>query len=128
MPRYEVPPAQRRLARRLRNETTILEEMLWQQLRDRRLDGFKFRRQVPLAGYVADFVCFEAKLIVEVDGPVHAHEEQRLHDKERDRVLRQRGFRVVRFDGETVLTDLERVLGAVRQALAQAPSAEARKP
>ena len=126
MPRYEVTAAQRRLARRLRREATTLEQALWQQLRDGRLDGFKFRRQVPLAGYVADFACFETKLIVEVDGPVHAREEQRLHDAERDRILRQRGFRVLRFDGETVLTDLDRVLGAIRQALAEAPSAEPR--
>jgi very-short-patch-repair endonuclease len=81
---------------------------------------------VPLAGYVADFVCFEARLILEVDGPVHAREEQRLHDAARDRVLRERGFRVLRFDGEAVLVDLERVLGAIRRALAEKPSSDPR--
>jgi very-short-patch-repair endonuclease len=54
----------------------MLEIRLWRELRDRRLDGWKFRRQVPIEGFIVDFVCFEARLIIEMDGPVHLEPEQ----------------------------------------------------
>jgi len=63
-------------ARKLRREQTEVERKLWHALRDRRFDGIKFRRQQPIGSYVADFVCFEAKLVIELDGSKHAFQKK----------------------------------------------------
>jgi very-short-patch-repair endonuclease len=68
MPHRSIPPRNRRNARAMRHEPTDAESRLWHELRDRRLDRIKFRRQMPIIGYIVDFVCLEAKLIVELDG------------------------------------------------------------
>jgi very-short-patch-repair endonuclease len=102
-------------ARRLRRSQTLAEEKLWAILRGRRLDGFKFRRQVPIDRYFADFVCRDAKLVVELDGP--AHEDRFLHDEARTQVLEHCGFRVLRFGNEAVLTDPGGVTEAIGAAL-----------
>ena len=83
---------------------TEAEQALWKLLRSRRFEGFKFRRQVPLGPYVADFVCFELHLVVEVDGGQHAVRME--EDAERTRWLEAHGFRVVRFWNSDVLTNL----------------------
>ena len=70
--RPAVPPKHRRFARAMRADATKAENLLWQALRAKQLEGLKFRRQVPLDGYILDFVCFEASLIVEVDGGQHS--------------------------------------------------------
>jgi very-short-patch-repair endonuclease len=102
-------------ARRLRRSQTLAEEKLWAIVRGRRLDGFKFRRQVPVDRYVADFVCRDAHLIVELDGP--AHEGREDYDAQRTAVLQRCGFRVVRFDNEVVLADPGGVAEAIGAAL-----------
>ena len=94
-------------ARTLRRQPTAAEQLLWAQLRDRRLDGFKFRRQRPIGPYVADFVCLEQKLIVEVDG--EPHELTVAHDTVRDAKLRTAGYRVLRFRNDEVRSNLEGV-------------------
>ncbi|MGY0196233.1 endonuclease domain-containing protein [Leptothrix sp. BB-4] len=81
-------------ARSLRREQTPQEMELWRCLRSRRLARFKFRRQVPIGRYVADFVCFSARLIVELDGGQHS--EQRPHDLARDAWLSEQGFQIIR--------------------------------
>ncbi len=68
MPHQPVAPKNRHFARSMRKEPTKAEDKLWQELRDRRLDKLKFRRQVPIGNYIVDFLCLEAKLIVEIDG------------------------------------------------------------
>jgi very-short-patch-repair endonuclease len=78
-------------------------------LRDRRLDGLKFRRQVPIGPYVADFLCLSCKLIVEADGPLH----DEAHDAERDAVLRARGFHVLRFSNDMIVGQPQEVLSAI---------------
>src|SRR6186713_1372488 len=70
--RQPVRPLQRTFARRMRADATKAENLLWQALRNKQLEGLKFKRQAPLDGYILDFVCFEAKLIVEVDGGQHS--------------------------------------------------------
>ena len=70
--RQSVPQKHRRFARAMRADATRAENLLWQALRARQLEGLKFKRQVPLDGYILDFVCFEAQLIVEVDGSQHS--------------------------------------------------------
>jgi len=72
MPHQPVTQAKRKFARSLRREMTEAGGKLWQELRDRRLDRIKFRRQAPIGKYVADFVCPEARLIIEIDGSQHA--------------------------------------------------------
>jgi very-short-patch-repair endonuclease len=103
----------------LRSGQTALEQRLWFELRAKRLDGWKFKRQVPIEGYVADFVCFEARLVVEVDGPLHQAPEQRWKDAERDATLRSHGFRTLRFDGDVALG---RMVDHIREALREHPS------
>ena len=91
----------RQRARKLRNSATDAERRLWQHLRLKQLGGFKFRRQVPIAGYIADFLCRELKLIVELDGGQHA--EQSAYDKERTLELEAEGYRVLRYWNDDVL-------------------------
>ncbi len=102
-------------ARRLRRDQTLAEEKLWALLRGRRLAGFKFRRQMPVDRYFADFACRDANLIVELDGA--SHEGRELHDAERTKALQRCGYRVLRFDNEFVLTDPGEVLLAIGAAL-----------
>ena len=102
-------------ARRLRRGQTFAEEKLWAIVRGRRLDGFKFRRQVPIDRYFADFACWDAKLVVELDGPTH--EDRELHDLVRTEVLEGCGYRVLRFTNEAVLTDPGGVAEAIGAAL-----------
>ena len=117
MPHQAVPPSKRRFARALRREPTEVEDRLWQELRSRRLDRIKFRRQHNIGPYVVDFVCFEGRLVVELDGSQHA---ESAHDIARDAELKRRGFRVLRFWNEDVLKDLagvcDTIIGYARDA------------
>ncbi|MEO0919558.1 MAG: endonuclease domain-containing protein, partial [Pseudomonadota bacterium] len=101
----------RKFARNMRSNPTEAEERLWGALRGRRLDRLKFRRQVPLRGFIVDFVCMEAKLIVEVDGIQHADSG---YDARRDKTLRVCGFEIVRFWNADVMRDLDNVCEHIR--------------
>ena len=81
--------------RNLRKRSTDAEIALWNLLRNCRLTDCKFRRQVPVSKYIVDFLCFERKLLVELDGG--QHQEHTEYDTERTRVLESRGYRVIRF-------------------------------
>ena len=94
-------------ARQLRKNLTDAEQHLWQHIRKRQLFGCKFRRQVPLGNYIADFVCLEKRLIVEVDGGQHA--VQRDYDSNRTEWLESQGFKVVRFWNHAVLKNVDEV-------------------
>ena len=98
-------------ARNLRKHSTDAERTLWRLLRSRRLQGFKFRRQAPIGGRIVDFVCFEAMLVVEVDGGHHL--EQSNSDEERTRWLESEGFRVLRFWNNQVLKESGAVLETI---------------
>ncbi len=106
----------RKRARALRNTPTDAEHRLWQQLRRRQLVGFRFRRQMPLGRYIADFVRLEARLIVELDGGQHL--EQRAYDQRRSEVLQRLGFRVLRYWNDEVLLRMSAVLEDILRALA----------
>ncbi|MFD2053901.1 endonuclease domain-containing protein [Mesorhizobium calcicola] len=110
MPHQPVPPAKRSFARSLRREMTEAENRLWHELRDRRLDRIKFRRQVPFGRYIADFVCLEACRIIEVDGSQHAESDS---DRIRKAELKARGFRILRFWNDDVLKDLNAVCNTI---------------
>jgi very-short-patch-repair endonuclease len=87
----------------MRREPTLAEEKLWERLRDRQLLGLKFRRQVEIDGYIADFCCRELRLVVELDGKVHETQEQAAHDANRDAYLKTRGYVILRLPNEEVL-------------------------
>jgi len=110
-----------RLAREMRQAPTDAEQRLWHFLRDRQLGGYKFRRQHPIDRYIADLICIEARLIVELDGGQHAEIEQQQKDEERTRFFESRGFRVLRFWNDEVLTHTEDVLAAILDAIEDAP-------
>ena len=102
-------------ARALRRQMTDAETLLWQHLRGRRFQGFKFRRQRPLGPYILDFVCLEAGLVIEVDGGQHA--EAQNHDQRRTVFIEAQGLRVVRFWNHDVLNQTSAVLEQIWQAL-----------
>jgi very-short-patch-repair endonuclease len=102
-------------ARRLRREATIFERRLWAALRGRKMGGFKFKRQYPVAGYFVDFVCLERGLVVELDGAQHA--DRVAYDMQRTRALGRAGLRVVRFWNNDVVDDIDGVLAAIVAAL-----------
>ena len=106
-------------ARQLRRNPTEVERLLWQRLRFWQVGGFKFRRQQPLGDYIADFVCFEGRLIVEIDGGQHA--DQKDYDKKRDAWLRDQGFIVLRFWNSDVLQNMDSVLQVIRENLTSTP-------
>ncbi|MFN3672800.1 MAG: DUF559 domain-containing protein [Bosea sp. (in: a-proteobacteria)] len=92
--------------------------MLWGLLRAHRLDGLKFKRQVPLLGYTVDFLCFQRKLVIELDGK--QHDCERDYDATRTSEIERHGFTVIRFRNETVLNDRDAVVAAIRAAAATA--------
>lgn len=104
---------QREFARKLRREMTDAERKLWRSLRCEQLRGWKFRRQAAIGPYVVDFVCFDAKLVVELDGGQHNTEEGKQHDLRRTAWLESQGFRVVRFWNHDALNDACAVVEAI---------------
>jgi len=94
---------------------TKVEGRLWWFLRQKQLDDYKFRRQHPIGSYIADFVCIEQKLIIELDGGQHA--EQQDYDKKRDEFLQSKGYRVLRFWNNQVTENIEGVIETILSAL-----------
>jgi very-short-patch-repair endonuclease len=93
----------------LRRNATSAERRLWQALRRKQIGGFRFRRQVILGGFIADFACLEARLIVEVDGATHSTEEEVSRDLRRTDGLAAQGFAVLRFANDDVYRNLDGV-------------------
>jgi len=105
-----------RIARQLRVNQTDAETVLWNRIRNRQIEGHKFARQVPMLGYICDFVCRERKLIIEVDGGQHNESEA---DAIRDRRLMDEGYRLLRFWNNDVLGNTEGVLTAIQFELSK---------
>ena len=101
--------------RNLRKNMTPAEQRLWKHLRGKRLGGYRFRRQQPLGQYVLDFVCVDAKLVIEIDGGQHA--EQTAYDETRTRYLQNLGFTVIPFWNNEVLQQTDAVLTAILHKL-----------
>ena len=108
------------LARKLRQQATDAEGMLWKHLRARRMAGHKFRRQVVIEPYIVDFVCLEARLIVEADGGQHL--EQVEDDLKRSVFLESLGYKVIRFWNHEILGDIHTVLERIHDCLIDVPS------
>ena len=101
-------------AKAMRSEPTDAELWLWQILRGKRLSGYKFKRQVPIDRYIADFICFQHRLIIEADGSQHMGSD---HDHMRDSYLQSQGFQVMRFTNYDILTNDEGVGAMILAAL-----------
>jgi very-short-patch-repair endonuclease len=99
----------------MRHEPTDAERILWRRLRNRQVEGLKFRRQVPVAGYIVDFLCDEVRLVVEVEGGQHAGQAE--YDAKRTQALEKGDWRVVRFWNVDVLDNIEGVLSVIAQAI-----------
>jgi len=106
--------------RELRVNETLAEGFLWSHLRDRRCGGIKFRRQVGIGPYIADFYASESKLVVELDGPIHDTFEARAYDLERERYFKELGIRTLRFKNEDISVSMEEIVKKIL-ALAVAP-------
>ncbi|AFZ12009.1 protein of unknown function DUF559 [Crinalium epipsammum PCC 9333] len=106
-------------ARRLRQELTPAESILWQALRGRQIEGLKFRCQHPVGRFIVDFYCPSVKLVIEVDGGIH--DQQQVYDQARTEKLEAFGYRVLRFTNEQVMKDLSAVLEQISKAARSAP-------
>ena len=105
-------------AREFRRDMTPTEAILWQELRGNKL-GVHFRRQQVIAGFIVDFYCHKAGLVIELDGSVHQGVEQKENDTERDKVLSEMGLRIVRFMNEDVIKNSPKILGRIRELVSE---------
>ncbi len=123
----EAGPALFGNARSMRKEKTEAEDRLWQALRNKQIENYKFRRQHPIGQFIADFYCHEKRFIIEVDGGYHTEKEQRTYDAARTQIINEFGIKVIRFTNKEVLKDLQGVLKKITktlQLLPHSPSGE----
>ncbi len=104
-------------ARELRRKQTEGERALWLRLKNKQLEGVKFRRQQPIGPYIVDFASFDRKLVIEIDGGQHNEEEIKGRDEERTTWLRERGYQILRFWNNEVLMNMESVLERISETL-----------
>ena len=107
-------------ARNLRNNQTEAEHKLWSQLQDKKLSGYRFRRQHPIPPYIVNFCCLEKKLIIELDGGQHAEDNNRYYDQQRDEFLRNKNFHILRFWNDQVINEIDSVLAKILDCLENA--------
>jgi very-short-patch-repair endonuclease len=118
-PTWKVSSKIRSIARALRKNSTDAERLLWAALRDHRLNGASFRRQVPIKNFIADFVCHAAKLVIELDGGQHFSDQAEQADAARSAVIEAQGFKVLRFSNLDVMTNRDGVLETIASAIAE---------
>ena len=118
-PTWKVSSKLRSNARALRKNSTDAERLLWSELRDHRLNGAGFRRQVPIGSYIADFMCHTAKLAIELDGGQHFSDRGEQTDAARSAVIEAKGFQVLRFSNHDVMTNRAGVLETIAAAVAE---------
>ena len=104
--------------RKLRQESTIPERMLWLKLKNKQL-GVRFRRQYSIGNYIADFCSPRQKIIIEIDGGVHEYDEQRYYDDDRQKTIEEIGFKVLRFTNEDVEKQIDMVAEKIKQCIKQ---------
>ena len=115
---WKVTSKLRSNARALRKNSTDVERILWSALRDHRLNGAGFRRQVPIENYIADFVCHAARLVIELDGGQHFSDQAEPVDARRTAVIEAKGFHVLRFSNHDVMTNRTGVLETIAATVA----------
>jgi len=106
-----------RIARLLRKKQTGAEKILWEMLRNKKLDGYKFKRQHGFGTFIVDFYCYASKLIIEIDGKIHEKKEQKERDFIREEVLIDSGFKVIRFTNDEVIDEIDYVINEIRKEL-----------
>ena len=104
-------------AKQNRVNSTPAESALWEELRNKKLKGYKFRRQHPVGVFILDFYCHTAKLAIEIDGEYHLEQEQQIYDRARTELLNQAGIKELRFTNQDILTNLSSVLETITQIL-----------
>jgi very-short-patch-repair endonuclease len=117
-PKWKVSSKLRSNARSLRKNSTDVERILWSELRDHRLNGAGFRRQVPIGNYIVDFTCHAAKLVIELDGGQHFSDQAEQADAARSAAIEALGFKVLRFSNLDVMTNRAGVLETIATAVA----------
>ena len=100
-------------ARVLRNNMTKAEIILWSRLREKKINGYKFRRQQPVFDYIVDFYCNELKLIIEVDGEIHSLPEKTNYDSKRDKILKINGYHIIRLTNLEIETELDSTINKI---------------
>jgi len=118
-PTWKVSTKLRSNARALRKNSTDAERILWSELRDHRLNGASFRRQVPIDNYIADFICHAARLVIELDGGQHFSDPAEAADAARSAVIEAKGFQVLRFSNHDVMTNRAGVLETIAAAVVE---------
>src|SRR5258707_15705897 len=118
-PTWRISSKLRSNARALRKNSTDAERILWSELRDHRLNGAGFRRQVPIVNYIADFICHAAKLVIELDGGQHFSDRGEQADAARSAAIETKGFQVLRFGNHDVMTNRAGVLETIAAAVAE---------
>jgi len=108
---------QKSFAKKLRSGQTKVEKILWTELRNRQVYGIKFRRQQPIGTYIVDFVSFEEKIIIELDGGFHRKKTNKINDKQRTNWLEREGFIVLRFWNKDITRDLVGIFYAIHKAI-----------
>ena len=111
-------PKLKTLSRKLRNQSTLSEILLWQRLRAKQIKGYQFMRQKPIGKYIVDFYCSKLKLVIEIDGYSHASEEAHKKDFIRQKFLENLGLAVLRFDDRDVKQSLDSVVCAIEAWIA----------
>jgi very-short-patch-repair endonuclease len=121
MPRKLIPyePYLKELARKLRNDSTLGEVLLWKEINNKQLYGYDFHRQKPLFKYIVDFYCHELALVIEVDGQYHNHEEKYNLDLQRDKELETHNLTIIRFTEQEVRKDMLNVLRTIEKHIVE---------
>jgi very-short-patch-repair endonuclease len=100
-------------ARVLRNNMTRAEIILWSRLREKKINGYKFRRQQPVFDYIVDFYCHELKFIIEVDGEIHSLPEKTNYNSKRDKILKVNGYHIIRLTNLEIETELDSTINKI---------------
>jgi very-short-patch-repair endonuclease len=114
---FGASPAMLKMAAELRANMTRAEKVLWDRLRNKKCCNLKFRRQHPIAEFVVDFFCYEAMLVIEIDGDVHSNSYQKERDFERTKFLNGLGIRVIRFNNEEIFHNIDVVMEKIKKEL-----------
>ena len=117
--KFNIPDYVTKLAQGLRKNETKSEKILWELLRKRKCSGYKFRRQQPVGRYITDFMCFEKKLIIEVDGKIH--DDTKGYDEAKDLYLKSAGFKVMRISTEFIENYPQKVINLIQKILSNLP-------
>ena len=110
-------PEMLRIAGDLRKSMTPAEKVLWKRLRNRKVKGFRFRRQHPIKDFIVDFFCYDAMLVIEVDGSVHDEINQSERDEQRTLILKRLGIKEVRFSNQEVINNTDPVIRKIEEEL-----------